>query len=509
MMICNIGVMNKRYITTAIAYVNGSPHVGHALELVQADALARFSRFMGHETYFLTGTDEHGVKIYEKSKEEGVDVGVFVDGNAAKFKRLVEVLNISNDDFIRTTELRHKDLVRQIWVKLMDNGDLYKDSYEGLYCVGCEAFVLEKDLSEDGMCRDHLKKPVLLKEENYFFRLSKYSDQIGDLIEKDVVKIRPEGRKREFLNMMAEGLFDVSFSRPKKVLPWGIEVPNDPDHVMYVWCDALTNYITALGFEDGDLFKKFWPADSQIIGKDILRFHAGIWIGMLLSLGLEVPKAINVHGMITSGGVKMGKSLGNVIDPFIYVEEFGCDAVRWYLLKEIPTLDDGDFSRERFLEVYNNELANGIGNLVNRVLMMLEKYNEGVIPDITVEGSVVEKFEEFKDKVVELFEKYDLKAGCEVIFDMVDWGNKYIDDMKPWVMAKEENAMLNQILGNLIFVLKNIGGMLGVVMPGVGAKILVAIGEESNVSFSQLGQDLQKGFKVQKPDILFPRLDKV
>jgi len=296
--------MKKFYLTTAIAYVNAGPHLGHALEFVQADALARYHVLNGDDTYFLTGTDEHGMKIYEKAQEEGKEVSKFVDDNAALFVDLTKSLNLSNDDFIRTSSDLHKAGAAKLWMKMFDRGDIYKGVYSGNYCVGCESFIPDKDLDEEGNCPIHKRKPVKLEEENYFFKLSKYSDQVKQAILDDRLLIVPESRKKEMLNIIGEeGLRDVSFSRPKESLPWGVPVPNDESQVMYVWCDALSNYITALGYaEDGELVSDYWPCDVHLIGKDILRFHAGVWIGMLLSAELELPKAIFVHGFVTKFG---------------------------------------------------------------------------------------------------------------------------------------------------------------------------------------------------------------
>ncbi|MBT4917445.1 methionine--tRNA ligase [Candidatus Peregrinibacteria bacterium] len=498
--------MSKFYLTTAIAYVNAPPHIGHALEFVQADVLARYHRLKKDDTYFLTGTDEHGVKVFETAKEQGIETQELVDKNADIYKSLKGLMDLSNDDFIRTTDERHKKGAQKLWMKMFEAGDIYKDTYKGNYCVGCESFVPEKDLDEEGKCIHHKKKPKVLEEENYFFKLSKYSDAIRDAIKSDKLLVRPESRKNEILNLIGEGLKDVSFSRPKDVLPWGITVPNDEDQVMYVWGDALSNYITALGYEEeSDTFKKFWPCDAHIIGKDILRFHAGIWIGMLMSAGVEIPKAIYVHGFVTSEGQKMSKTLGNVVDPLEYIEKYGIDAVRWYLMREIPTTDDGDFSHSRFLDIHNSELANGLGNLVNRVVMMTDRYLDGKIPEKSED--VYEQVKDFIDKYDKAFDDYDLKTACETVSRLIDFGNKYLDDKKPWTLAKEEKMdEVASVLYVLLDVLRYIAMLTAPFIPGTTRKIIDQIGIDVSEDFSDWGE-IKVGGMVKVDEPLFPRLE--
>ena len=498
--------MSKFYLTTAIAYVNAPPHVGHALEFVQADVLARYHRLKKDDTYFLTGTDEHGVKVFETAKEQGIETQELVDKNANVYESLKELMNLSNDDFIRTTDDRHKKGAQKLWMKMFEAGDIYKDTYKGNYCVGCESYIPEKDLDDNGCCIHHKKKPEVLSEENYFFKLSKYSDAIRSAIESDKLLIHPVSRKNEMLNLIGDGLRDVSFSRPKDVLPWGITVPNDDSQVMYVWGDALSNYITAMGYEeDSEEFKKYWPCDVHIIGKDILRFHAGIWIGMLMSAGISIPKAIYVHGFVMSNGQKMSKTLGNVVDPLEYIEKYGIDAIRWYLMREIPTTDDGDFSHNRFLDIHNSELANGLGNLVNRVVMMTDRYLEGKIPEKSkdIYGDV----KEYIDKFDKAFDKYDLKEACETICRLVDFGNKYIDDKKPWALAKEEKMdEVAEVLYVLLDVLRYISMLIAPIIPDTARKIIDQIGIDVNEDFSDWGE-LKIGGLVKVSDPLFPRID--
>jgi methionyl-tRNA synthetase len=504
--------MPKFYVTTSIAYVNAKPHIGYAMEVVQADVLARFHRLKGDETFYQTGTDEHGMKLVQTAKDRGITAKELVDQNAEFFRALKGQLNLSYDHFIRTTDESHMRGAQKLWKKMMAKGDIYKDSYEGLYCVGCEAFVMEKDLV-DGKCPNHNKEPEKLKEENYFFRLSKYADKIKYAIEVNELKIVPQSRKHELLSLINEGLKDVSFSRPKHVLQWGIEVPDDPDQTMYVWCDALSNYITGIGYEDEtEQFKKFWPADVHLIGKDILRFHAAIWIGMLLSAGLQLPESIYVHGFITSEGKKMSKSLNNVVDPAGYVDKYGVDALRYFLLKEIPTTDDGDFSKERFNVVYESELANNIGNLVSRVLAMNVKYFDGKVPAADRSNGV------FKADVAEMWKKYqaaigdfDLKKALEIVVDLAMRANKFVDDTKPWVLAKGDQEELARVIYALLEMIRQIALMLLPFIPGTAEKIFGYLGQDVSMVGADFAETikwggLKEGTVVSKAEPLFARI---
>lgn len=501
--------MSKFYITTAIAYVNAPPHVGHALEFIQGDVLARYHRLIGDDTFFLTGTDEHGVKIYETALKAGEDTQAFVDRHADIYKSLEGILNLSNDGFVRTTDAGHKIACQKLWMKMFEAGDIYKDVYSGNYCVGCEAFIPEKDLDEQGNCPNHNKKPEILQEENYFFKLSKYSDRIKEAIEKDELKIVPEARKNEILNIIGdEGLRDVSFSRPKSVLPWGVTVPNDDNQVMYVWGDALSNYITFIGYgEETEQFKKLWPCDVHLIGKDILRFHAGIWIGMLMSAGLQIPKSIYVHGFVTSDGKKMSKTLGNVVDPLHYANTYGSDALRYFLVREIPTTDDGDFSHGRFVDVVNSELANGLGNLVNRVTMMTEKYFEGKVPVVCDGGVVAHRLGELAGDYHKAFDRFDIKIACEVLKNVVDFGNKYIDDKKPWAMAKAGDDELGDVMYNLLELVRFVAVLSSVFIPKGANKIFdqLSVVDEGLTSL-QWGY-LKEGAAINSAGSLFPRIE--
>ncbi|MCD6115298.1 methionine--tRNA ligase [bacterium] len=461
--------MNKFYITTSIAYTNAPPHIGFALELIQADVLARYNRIQGKDVYFLTGTDEHGIKVEKAAKDAGKTPQEFVDEISKKFQALTKVLNISNTDFIRTTDTkRHLPAVEKVWQKLQENNDLYKQKYKGFYCTGCEAFLTKKDLVE-GKCPHHQIEPQIIEEENYFFRLSKYQDQLKEVIEKDELKIIPEERKNEILSFIARGLEDISFSRSKERLRWGFSVPGDDKQVIYVWCDALTNYISALGFAtNSDLFQKFWPADVHCIGKDILRFHAVYWPAILLSLNLPLPKSILVHGFITANGQKMSKSLGNVVDPFGLVEKYGQDAVRYYLLREIPTTKDGDFSYSKFEKRYNDDLAKGLGNLVARVIGLKFKIQSSKFK-ITIKNSkFIEILEKVKKDYQEAIKNYKLNEALAVIWELIGFCDKYIEEKRLWE-DKEENK---QEIENLIGTIKVIAKLLEPFLPKTSEKIV-------------------------------------
>ncbi|MFH1759233.1 MAG: methionine--tRNA ligase [Patescibacteria group bacterium] len=469
--------VNKFYITTAINYVNGPPHIGHVLESLQADAIARYRRQRGDEVFFLTGADEHGAKIVRAAEEQGKTPKELADENAVKFKHLKKDFNLSWDDFIRTTDKKkHWPNVINLWNKLAEAGDIYKKTYKGLYCVGHEAFVTEKDL-DHGKCRDHNAEPEVVEEENYFFRLSKYADQIAEKIESDELKIYPKERKNEILSFIKQGVEDISFSRPSKDLSWGIPVPNDDTHTIYVWCDALANYLYP---------KDQWPAELHVIGKDILRFHALFWPGMLLSAGLPLPKEIFVHGHITSEGQKMSKSLGNVVDPAELVKKYGIDPVRYYLLREIPPFNDGDFSYGKFEERYNADLANGLGNYAARVLALAKKYsvNPSVILRTESEGSKkdssqaqndldseVANFISIAEKaVVQEMEEYRIDGALDAIWELIRFGDCYINRKRPWD-ANQKLETRNQTIANALAILEKVGELITPFLPETAEKI--------------------------------------
>ncbi len=486
--------MNKFYITTAIDYVNGKPHIGHALEKIQADVLARYHRIKGDDVFFLTGTDEHGVKIFRAAERENKDVQDFVNENAEYFKQLKDVLNLSWDGFIRTTDQKnHWPGVQKLWQKLLDSGDIYKKKYNGLYCVGCESFKTEKDLI-DGKCLDHQKEPETVEQENWFFKLSKYQKEIELRIRNDELRIIPESRKNEILSFIESGLEDISFSRPKKDLPWGIPVPNDAQQVMYVWCDALANYITAVGYgNETEQFKKLWPADLQVIGKDILRFHAAIWPGILLSAGLPLPKSIFVHGFISVEGQKMSKSLGNIVDPVSLAKKYGTDALRYYLLREIPSYDDGDFSLRKFEDRYSADLANGLGNLVARTVTLGEKISPVKFDfSIDIEPEVKKVCNDFYKEYESSLSEIKLHEALINVWGLISFADKYINDKKPWEVKDEEQ--FKKIMTNSGYLLGVILNLVEPFLPEAGEKI------RKQIWFSESSINFKKG------DNLFPRL---
>jgi len=466
-------VKRKFYITTSIAYTNALPHIGFALELIQADVLARYRRFLDEDVFFLTGTDEHGAKVAKAAEESGKTPKEFTDKISEKVRALKEILNLSNDDFIRTTDKkRHWPAVKKVWLKLKEKGDIYKKKYKGFYCSGCEAFITEKDLV-NGKCPNHQKKPELVEEENYFFRLSKYANEIEEKIKKDKVRIIPETRKNEILSFIKQGLEDISFSRLREKLQWGIPVPDDDTQTIYVWPEALVNYISAIGYDKEEKFKKYWPTDVHCLGKDILKFHALIWLGMLLSLKLELPKTIFVHGYLTSGGQKMSKSLGNVIDPFELVEKYGTDAVRYFLLREIPSSEDGDFTYQKFEERYNSDLASGIGNLVARITTLAKNLKPGDLKNIKSDSyKLVEpKINEAWKNCRKHLQEFKFNETLKSIWDLISFCDKQIEKEKPW--EKKESSIL--AICCLLHTLEAVAQMLSPFLPETSAKIYKGI----------------------------------
>jgi len=467
----------KFYITTSIAYTNMPPHLGFALELIQADVLARHHRILGEDVFFLTGTDEHGRKVAEAAGKIGKSPARFSSEIAAQFRALTKILNLSNNNFIRTTDKkRHWPVVKKVWLGLKKKGDIYKKKYRGLYCVGCEAFITKKDLI-NGKCVIHQKEPERIEEENYFFRLSKYAKKIEKSIKNNEIKIIPGSRKNEMLSFVRQGLEDVSFSRPRKDLKWGIPVPDDDSHTIYCWADALTNYLSGAPGR--------WPADIHCIGKDIQKFHCLIWPGMLLSLGLKLPRIIFVHGFITVAGQKMSKSLGNVIDPFELVKKYGVDTVRYFLLREIPSTEDGDFTYEKFEARYNSDLAKGLGNLVARVITMVTKSKSVDAWYQQTKGNrlFISFIKKTQNKYKKFVENFKFNEALISIWDLISFCDKYIEKERPW----EEKENQKEVISNLLFSLSEIAKLLQPFLPETSEKI-------------------SKQLKTKKRESLFPRI---
>ncbi len=465
------------FVTTSIPYVNGEPHLGHAMEFVMTDVLARAARAAGKNVLFSTGTDEHGGKIAEKAAELGLTPQALSDQMSQKFRDLAESLDISADRFIRTTDKGHEQRAGLIWKALAK--DIYKNKYVGWYCVGHEEFVNETLVQENkGVCPDHNRPYDKIEEENYFFPLSKYSDQIKKAIEDNSFKIIPKTKRNEILSLIEEGLDDISISRPADKISWGIPVPGDKTQVMYVWFEALMNYITVLGYPENEDFKKYWPANVQVIGKDIIRFHAAIWPAMLLALELPLPKTLYVHGFINIDGKKMSKSLGNFVNPQEIVDKYSADVFRYYFLRHIPSYEDGDFSWDKLEAAYNNELANELGNAVQRTVAMIQKYQEGVIGEIPEPQHDNAEYRK-------ALEVCHFDRALDEVWEQVRGINQYIDAEKPWTLAKDvaksgDTEHLKEVLAYQVGSLLEIAQLLEPFMPTT-AKRIKAVFEEGVV----------------------------
>jgi methionyl-tRNA synthetase len=443
---------DKFYITTTLPYVNGLPHLGHTLEFVQADVIARFMKQSGKEVFFNTGTDEHGLKMYEKAQEEGISTQEYVDKNAAKFIEFCDVLNIKYTRFIRTTDEDHIKAAQKFWEASLKNGDIYKKQYEGLYCVGCEEFKTEKDLV-DGKCPNHNREPIKHSEENYFFKFSKFQDALLKIYKENSEFIKPSSKLKEMISFVSGGLEDFSISRRKENLPWGIPVPNDSEQVMYVWFDALVNYVTTVGYgENEEEFKKWWPV-VQLCGPDNTRFQSAMWQAMLMSAGIEPSKQILVHGMILAeDGTKMSKSLGNVISPFDLIEKYGVEPLRYYLVAGLPTYSDGAFSYEQLEAKYKADLQNNFGNLLNRLITLAKKNStkfDNKEVTIGFRATVDTHTIEFKTQMFE----FNLYEAFEQIIKLTDFGNKYITEQEPWNKTKSPEEVY-ETLNNLNYLLE-------------------------------------------------------
>ena len=506
--------MEKYYITTAIAYTSRKPHIGNTYEIVLTDAIARFKRLEGKDVFFLTGTDEHGQKIEDCAKEANITPKAYVDGVAGEIRKIWDLMNTSYDKFIRTTDDYHEEAVKKIFKKLYDKGDIYKGKYEGLYCVPCESFFTETQVT-DGLCPDCGRPVEKTHEEAYFFKMSKYQDALMKHIEENPEFIQPESRKKEMVNnFLKPGLQDLCVSRSS--FKWGVPVPFDDGHVIYVWIDALSNYITALGYnvdEKGELYQKYWPADVHIIGKDILRFHTIYWPIILMALGEPLPKQIFGHPWLLSGNDKMSKSKGNVLYADDLVRHFGVDAIRYYLLREMPFAADGTITLETVISRYNADLANTLGNLVNRTVAMINKYFGGAITNPCVKDEFDDELKDFALKTVsEVKAKMtELKVAdsLEAIISLARRSNKYIDETMPWALAKDEDKAdrLKTVLANLIEAIRYIGVLISPFMPETGAAILdeIKAKDTSLDSLNEFGKELS--IEVGEAVPLFARLD--
>ena len=480
--------MGKFYVTTSIAYVNGPPHIGYAMELIQGDVLARYHRQQGDDVWFLTGTDEHGSKIDRVAAEQNKTPQAYSDEVSRLFKDLASGLNVSTDQFIRTTDAAHKAIAQKLWLACAK--DIYKKPYQGWYCVGCETYYTETEIP-DHICPIHKTALEFVETENYFFKLSNYNDAIKKLIQTDTLKVVPASRKNEMMALLERGLEDVSISRETSQLKWGVEVPGDKGHVMYVWFDALTNYISALGYPDGEAFTKFWPADMHIIGKDILRHHAVLWVGMLMSAGIAVPKTIYAHGFISSDGHKMSKSLGNVVGPYDVIERYNIDALRYYLLREIPADGDGDFNWNRMEAVYNSDLANELGNLVQRVSVMVTKYFQGTIGEIPAHMHDIRPY-------IEALADYRFDRALEEVWQLIKGLNQYLEEEKPWHLAKTDTVQLAEVLRHAVSDLDQISILLQPFLPSTAAKIAATF--EGGIIHPEVGLLFPKADTIEKTE---------
>ena len=489
----------KIYITTSIAYVNADPHLGFALELVQTDCVARYQRLIGNEVFFVSGADENSLKNVLAAEKAGASVKEWVERHSAKFASLKDALNISFDDFIRTTQLRHIEGVQKMWLSAKE--DIYQGNYEGLYCVGCEDFYKEEDLV-DGCCPEHKTKPEIVKEENYFFRLSKYQKQLEEIYQNDKIGIYSNSRKGDIYNFLKEGLRDFSISRSQaRAHNWGIPVPDDKNQMIYVWFDALCNYVTVLGYaKNSPIFRAWWEDEStevwHFIGKDISKFHCVYWPAILMSAKLRLPSKVIIHGFITLEGEKMSKSLGNVLDPFELAKEYGSDVLRYYMLREFSLAQDGDFNRATLLERYNKELANGLGNLLSRATTLMEKNGGQIKPEANLLNLAIE---ETWQKYNEAFAEFKINLAADSFLQLITKADAFVNEKQIWKI--EDEGQLNQALSSLWLVLANLSLLVEPFMPETSKKIKESLGIKNEKK-----DDWPKTtFEVRKISALFPR----
>lgn len=509
------------FISTTIPYVNARPHLGHAFEFVQADAYARYLASTGMDVYFLSGSDENSLKNVLAAEKEGVTTRELVDRNMVHFAKLADELQMSLSRFIRTSvDREHIEGATELWHRIDANGDTYTKEYEGLYCVGCEQFYPPAELV-DGECPEHLVAPELVAESNHFFRLSKYGDQLLRAIESGELRIVPDTRRNEVVSFVKAGLADISISRStERARGWGIEVPGDPSQVMYVWIDALTNYVNALDWvRDGEEYQRYWAGASRrvhVVGKGVTRFHAVYWPAMLMSAGLPLPSEIVVHGYVTASGLKLSKSLGNVVDPSDLVDRFGAAAVRYFLLADLSPFTDGDFSEDRLVARYNSDLANGLGNLLNRATSMTVRYRDGVVPGPGAAGApekaLLDQLAASERESRSAMAGYDHRDALARVWDLVRRTNAYVDERSPWHLAKKDDetsvAELDAALHHLVGAVRQLGRLLVPFLPEAGARMLEILGTDAGTvpGADEWDRDLT-GLKIEKSPALFPRIE--